>query len=94
MEILISNNHTKDRSHRVTVQIVKGRRVKTTYKAYNAVEVFSVEIITDTHLNKVFDLRDLGFIENSAAYLDNEKTREARAKKMEVAAVDALLAIF
>lgn len=70
MKLLFRNhNHIQEHSHDCLVKEIKDKKVKFTYKAYNAGESLTVEVFDGCKFNTVLTMMDLGEQPNSSAYI-------------------------
>lgn len=75
--------HKAGRSHDVSWVEYEGRKIKLTYKAYNAAEIHHTELFDGTKWIQIANLYDLGESPNSSAYnILSPTEREARADKL------------
>ena len=80
--ILENKNHDKERSHHVMIYDFNGKRVRFTYRSYNAGEDFNGEIFDGNKWNDIFTLSDLGRFPNSNSFINTAGVRESEAMKL------------
>lgn len=62
---------------------IKGKKIKVTYEAYNAVERCNTEIFDGAKWNRILSMLDMGIEPNISAYIIwDEKKRKSRADEL------------
>jgi hypothetical protein len=81
MKTIVRNSiHTKDKSHDCLILEIRGKKIKITYQAYNAVEKCNTEFFDGDKWNHIFSILDLGVNEEISAYsIWDENERKKRA---------------
>ena len=84
MKLLFRNStHTESRSHDCLIAEIKGKKIKVTYEAYNAVERCNTEIFDGDKWNHFLSMLDMGIEPNTSAYnIWDEKKRKNRADEL------------
>lgn len=81
MKTIVRNSiHIQDKSHDCLIREIKGKKIKITYEAYNAVEKCNTEFFDGNKWNHIFSILDLGVnSETSAFSIWDETKRKKRA---------------
>ena len=84
MKLLFRNStHTESRSHDCLIAEIKGKKIKVTYEAYNAVERCNTEFFDGDKWNHILSMFDMGIEPNTSAYnIWDEKKRKNRADEL------------
>lgn len=84
MKTLFRNStHKMRKSHDCLIAEIKGKKIKLTYEAYNAVEKFNVEIFDGNKFNVILNILDMGVTQENDAYnIWSDLQREARANNL------------
>lgn len=81
MKTIIRNSiHKAERSHDCLIAEIKGKKVKFTYEAFNAVERCTTEFFDGDKWNIILGMWDMGFEPNKSAYITfdvNERKKRA-----------------
>lgn len=88
-QIFRNSIHVIGKSHDCLIAEIKGKKVKMTYEAYNAVERCNTEFFDGDKWNHILSMLNLGELSESSAYnIWDDKKRKKRAddlfKKSEV----------
>lgn len=81
-QLFRNSTHTQSRSHDCLIAEIKGKKIKVTYEAYNAVERCNTEIFDGYKLNHILSMLDIGIEPNNSAYIWDEKKRKNRADEL------------
>jgi hypothetical protein len=81
MKTIIRNSTHKDsKSYDCLIGEIKGKKVKITYEAYNAVEKCNTEFFDGNKWNHILNMLDIGVEQENSAYnIWNEVKRKQRA---------------
>ena len=83
MKVLVRNSiHVGERSHDCLIAEIKGKKVKITYEAYNAVERCTTEFFDGNKWNPILSMLDLGVQPQTSAYVWNRDQRKQRADEL------------
>lgn len=83
MKQLFRNSTHTGRSHDCLIAEIKGKKIKVTYEAYNAVERCNTEFFDGDKWNHILSLLDMGIEPNNSAYhLWDEYKRKNRADEL------------
>jgi len=81
-QLFRNSTHTQSRSHDCLIAEIKGKKIKVTYEAYNAVERCNTEIFDGYKWNHILSMLDIGIEPNNSAYILDEKKRKNRADEL------------
>ena len=81
MKLIIRNSiHRNSKSHDCLIAEIKGKKVKITYEAYNAVEKCNIDFFDGDKWNHIFSMLDMGIEQESSAYnIWDDMKRKKRA---------------
>ena len=84
MKQLFRNSiHTQSKSHDCLIAEIKGKKIKVTYEAYNAVERCNTEFFDGDKWNHILSMLDMGIEPNTSAYnVWDENKRKNRADEL------------
>ena len=77
-----NSTHTESRSHDCLIAEIKGKKIKVTYEAYNAVERCNTEFFDGDKWNHILSMFDMGIVPNTTAYIWDEIKRKNRADEL------------
>ncbi len=79
-QLFRNSTHTQSKSHDCLIGEIKGKKIKVTYEAYNAVERCNTEFFDGDKWNHILSMLDMGIEPNTSAYnIWDEKKRKNRA---------------
>lgn len=82
-QLFRNSTHTSCKSHDCLIAEIKGKKVKITYEAYNAVERCNTEFFDGYKWNYILSMLDMGIEPNTSAYnIWDEKKRKNRADEL------------
>ena len=82
-QLFRNSTHTQSKSHDCLIAEIKGKKIKVTYEAYNAVERCNTEIFDGDKWNHFLSMLNMGVEPDNSAYIIwDEKERKNRADKL------------
>jgi hypothetical protein len=79
-QLFRNSTHTQSKSYDCLIAEIKGKKIKVTYEAYNAVERCNTEFFDGDKWNHILSMIDMGIEPNTSAYnIWDEKKRKNRA---------------
>ncbi len=86
-QLFRNSTHTNKESHDCLIAEIGnigngGKKVKITYKAYNAVERCTIEFFDGDKWNHILSMLDMGVEPNTSAYIWDEWKRKSRADEL------------
>ena len=67
-QLFRNSTHTQSRSHDCLISEIKGKKIKVTYEAYNAVERCMQKFFDGDKWNHILSMLDIGIEPNNSAY--------------------------
>ena len=81
-QLFRNSTHTQSKSHDCLIAEIKGKKIKVTYEAYNAVERCNTEIFDGDKWNHFLSMLNMGIEPDNCAYIWDEKKRKNRADEL------------
>jgi len=81
-QLFRSSIHESEKSHDCLICDIKGKKVKITYEAYNAVEQCNTEFFDGDKWNLILTMLDMGFLPEKSAYIIWDENK--RKKRVEL----------
>lgn len=83
MKKLFRNSiHTQSKSHDCLIAEIKGKKVKMTYEAYNAVERCTIQVFDGFEFKHILSIMDMGIESDNSAYIWSDVKRKARTEEL------------
>ena len=81
-QLFRNSTHTQSKSHDCLIAEIKGKKIKVTYEAYNAVERCNTEIFDGDKWNHFLSMLNMGIEQDNCAYIWDETKRKNRADEL------------
>ena len=82
-QLFRNSTHRERKSHDCLISEIKGKKIKVTYEAYNAVERCNTEFFDGDKWNHILSMLDMGIEPNTSAYnVWDENKRKNRADEL------------